>query len=325
MESAARVVVIGSSNTDMVVKVPRIPAPGETILGGDLTMVPGGKGANQAVAAARLGAKVTFVGCVGADTFGGRSLAGLADEGIDVSRCVTLDGVPSGVALIAVDDRGQNAIVVAPGANRRLRPEHLAPAEGAIAEADAVVLQCETPLETIADAVRIAKRYEKLVVLNPAPARTLPRGLVSLVDVLTPNETEARCLLDEGIASGDGTEENLVLPLLDAGVKLAVITLGARGLLFGFRLAGRTVVQRIEAFAVDAVDATAAGDCFTGALACALAERIRSGEPLWVIEGITRALRFASAAAALSVTRLGAQSSLPTRAEVEHFLLESGV
>lgn len=315
----ARIVVIGSTNTDMVVKVPRIPAPGETVLGSSFARVPGGKGANQALAAARLGASVTFVGCIGSDVFGRQSLQNLADEGVALSYCREDDATHSGVALIAVDDSGQNAIVVAPGANSRVTPEDVDRALPAIELAHVVVLQCEIPLETVRHAAEVARRLGKWVVLNPAPACQLGDDVLANVDVLTPNESEARALI--GLTPSELPEDEAVArALLGRGVKLVVLTLGSRGALAATLQNGVPVLLRVAAFAVSAVDATAAGDCFTGALACAVAERLaRGADPLHPQE-LEPSLRFATAAAALSVMKLGAQSSLPHRSDVEGFL-----
>ena len=319
MEREGRVVVIGSTNTDMVVNVPRIPAPGETILGGSFLMVPGGKGANQALAAARLGARVTFIGCIGQDAFGRQSLSNLAKEGVDLSYCQEASDAPSGVALIAVDADGQNAIVVAPGANNLISPAVVDAALPAIRDAHVVVLQCEIPLETVKHAIETAHALGKIVVLNPAPACLLPATILSKVHVLTPNETEARAILGETVGA-EVDEQQLAERLLQAGVTVVILTLGARGALAGHMVDGVPVFERIPPFRVRAVDATAAGDCFTGALACALAERLAVGQMGLHPLALAPALQFASAAAAISVTRPGAQPSIPRRDEVERFL-----
>jgi Sugar kinases, ribokinase family len=188
-----KIVVVGSSNTDMVVRTPRIPAPGETILGEDLVMVSGGKGANQAVAAARLGAEVVFVARVGTDLFGERAIREIASAGVNTEYIVRDDAAPSGVALICVAENGQNAIVVAPGTNARLMPEDVDAAIAAIRESDILVLQFETPLDTVSHAIAIAKREGKRVILNPAPAQLLPAGFLTGVDVLTPMRSRRRC------------------------------------------------------------------------------------------------------------------------------------
>lgn len=299
-----RIVVVGSTNTDLVVGVPRLPAPGETVLGGDLETLAGGKGANQAVAAARLGGAVAFVARVGDDAFGARARQGFAAEGIDTRFVTTTPGVPSGVALIAVrEETGENLILVAPGANARLSPEDVDAAVAAFDAAQAVVVSLEIPLETVERAVEAGYARRIPVILNPAPARRLPPDLLERVAVLTPNETEARQLL-----GSSETDDLADLPtrLLALGVDAVVITLGSSGAL----AATPDGIEHLPSITVQAVDTVAAGDCFTGALAVELA----SGRSL------RDAVRFANAAAALSVTRRGAQSALPTRAEVERFI-----
>jgi ribokinase len=305
MSKRAKVVVIGSSNTDMAVKTPRIPGPGETVLGGDFMMTSGGKGANQAVAASRLGAEVTLVARVGTDMFGDRTVAHIGAAGVNTKYIVRDDMSASGVALICIGQDGQNSIVVAGGANNRLSPADVDAALPAIEDADVVTLQFETPLETVAHAIQIAKRLGKQVIVNPAPALDLPSDFLRGVDVITPNEVEAGMLLglapDERLDGADAAQRLLVL-----GVGAAVVTLGSSGAVSGVQ--GR--VQRIPGKRVKAIDTTAAGDCFTGALACALGEGQELGP----------AVSFANAAAALSVTRLGAQTSMPARAEVESLI-----
>ncbi|MBN1362203.1 MAG: ribokinase [Sedimentisphaerales bacterium] len=299
-----RIVVVGSSNMDLVVKSPRIPAAGETVLGGDLIMVPGGKGANQAVAAARLGAHVQFVARLGNDVFGRNCLENFASVGLDTAHVTMTPNAPSGVALITVDDAGQNAIVVAPGANARLSPEDVRRAAADIRSAGAVVTQLEVPLDTVQCAAELARDAGVPFILDPAPARKLSPTLLALVDVLTPNETEARILT--GI---DVTDENSACEaarrLLASGVKVAIVTMGAQG----FLLATGDTTEFFAAAPVKAVDTTAAGDAFTGSLAVGLARG----------QSLREAATFAGRVAALSVTRRGAQSSMPTRQEVEEF------
>lgn len=297
------IVVVGSTNTDLVTRVPRIPAPGETVLGGDLEIVAGGKGANQAVACARLGGDVVFVARVGDDAFGKNALDGFRREGLNVSHVSVTPGAPSGVALISVSETtGENAIVVAPGANARLSPNDVDDAAGTFDNARALVVSLEVPLETVARAVEAGNARKIPVILNPAPARVLPPDLLAKVSVLTPNESEARLLCGR---SDDFSSLDELAALLDLGVQTAVVTLGARGA----ALVTPDGIEHVPGLLVTAVDTVAAGDCFTGALVVEIAR----GRPL------RDAARFACAAAALSVTRNGAQPGLPTRQEVEAF------
>ena len=303
--SGARIVVVGSANTDMVVKAARIPQPGETVLGSEFMMVPGGKGANQAVAAARLGAEVTLVARLGDDLFAEASMRSFREAGIHTEAVVRDPEAASGVALILVDSGGENAIAVAPGANARLATTDVDRAEDAIRAADVVVLQLEVPIVTVLHAIRLAKRHGRRVILNPAPAAPVPDEALAMVDFLTPNETEAEMLLGGG-AAGLGGIAATAEALRARGAGTVIVTLGREGAYVvgpqgSFHVAGRHV---------KAVDTTAAGDAFTGAFACAIGEG----------QALAAALEFATAAAALSVTRLGAQSSLPDRAAVEALL-----
>ncbi len=303
--SRPRIVVIGSSNTDLVIRADHIPAPGETVLGGSFLTAAGGKGANQAVAAARLGADVSFVGRVGTDAFGEAALQGLEREGIDVSRVVRDDDAPSGVALIVVGSDGENAIAVAPGANGRLCPEDLDGIDGHIQAADVVLLQLEIPLEAVKRALEIARAAATPVILNPAPARIFERALLRSVSVLTPNQSEAG-LLTAMTVGDDLSARRAAEALRRRGVPTVVITLAADGAL----LATEAGCKHVHGPAVIPVDSTGAGDAFNGALAVGLA----SGMPH------IDAVRFATTAGAAAVTRPGAQPSLPTRAEVEQLL-----
>jgi ribokinase len=300
-----RILLVGSSNTDMIVRVPRIPRPGETVLGSGFSMAGGGKGANQAVAAARAGGRVTFVARVGDDVFGERALGGFAAAGIDTRFVLRTPGAASGIALIDVDDRGENSISVASGANALLSAADVGAAAGALAAADLVLLQLESPIETVEAAVRWAGESGVPVILNPAPARPLEDRLLARVSVLTPNETEAELL--SGLAVRDeGGVRAAAARLRARGPRTVVVTLGERGV---YALAPE-FDGFLPAFRVEAVDTTAAGDVFNGALAVALAEE----RPL------AEALRFAQAAAAISVTRAGAQPSAPARAEIDAFI-----
>jgi ribokinase len=303
----AKIVVVGSSNTDMAVKTPHIPKPGETIMGGDFMMVSGGKGANQAVAAARLGAEVTLVARVGSDVFGNRAVASIGATGVNTQYIVHDDFFPSGVALINIAKNGQNSIVVAPGANALLSPADVDAARPAIEACHMVILQFEIPLETVAHTIRLAKELGKIVIVNPAPAQTLPDGFLNGVDIITPNEIEAAMLLGISLDSRFNGK-SAAAALLEMGVGAAVVTMGSEGAIAA--TPGR--IQQIPPKRVKVVDTTAAGDCFAGALACALGEECELGP----------AIRFANAAASLSVTRLGAQTSMPLRQEVEEFIAQ---
>ena len=300
-----RVLVAGSANTDMVVRVPRIPRPGETVLGGAFAMAAGGKGANQAVAAARAGARVTFVARVGDDLFGRQALEGFAGDGIETRFVRATPGAATGIALITVDERGENSISVASGANALLAAGDIEAAAEAFGAADIVLLQLESPLGTVEAAARAAKERGVPVVLNPAPARELGDALLSLVSVLTPNEHEAELLTGVAVRDEAGARE-AARRLRARGPATVVVTLGERGVY----ASSEAFEGGVPAFRVDPVDTTAAGDVFNGALAVALAEK----RPL------PDALRFAQAAAAVSVTRPGAQPSAPTRAEIEALL-----
>ena len=296
-----RIVVLGSTNTDMVIKSERIPAPGETILGGRFLMNPGGKGANQAVAAARLGGEVTFVAKVGDDLFGREAKALFAKEGIRTDYVLTDASEPSGVALIMVDAKGENCISVASGANAALSPQDIEAARGAIEAASALLMQLETPVETVLCAARWAAAQGVPAILNPAPACALPAELFGCLSLITPNESEAELLTGVKVTD-EATARAAAAALCAKGVGRVVITLGAKGA-FVFE-GGRGTLM--PAFPVRAVDTTAAGDVFNGALAVALTEGLALAE----------ALRFAARAASISVTRMGAQASAPYRNEL---------
>jgi ribokinase len=304
------VLVIGSSNTDLIVKAERIPRPGETILGGEFVTAGGGKGANQAVAAARAGGAVTFIARVGRDANGDRAVAGFAAAGIDVKYVIRDPTRPSGVALVFVGRGGENSIAVASGANDRLSPTDVRKAKRAFQPAWVVLLQLETPLKTIGASIELAVAAGLRVVLNPAPARSLPARLLERVYLLTPNESEAELLTGVAVAN-ERSAAKAADALLDRGVHHVAITMGSRGAF----VAGPGVRQMIPGFKVKAIDATGAGDVFNGALVVALAE----GRPL------LEAARFGCAAAAISVTRLGAQPSAPTRREIEALLAKGKV
>jgi ribokinase len=305
---ASAITVVGSSNTDMFLKLPAIPRPGETAVGGEYFSAAGGKGANQAVAAARLGGRVAFVARVGADSLGDASLANFQQEGIDISQVSRDDRAPSGVALIFVDQRGENSIGVASGANACLRPAHVQAAAPSIHASGVLLLQLETPLETVLAAARLGHAAGAQIILNPAPAQALPDELLRLTSVLTPNEHEA-ALLSAIDVHDVPTAKIAAQALLRRGPRAVVITLGAAGAV----VATAKGAHWVNGFKVDAVDTTAAGDTFNGALAVALAEGA----------DLLTAVRFGNAAAAISVTRLGAQPSAPRREETEDLLRRS--
>ncbi|MFE9203566.1 ribokinase [Micromonospora sp. NPDC007230] len=299
----ARVVVVGSANLDLVVTAPQLPRPGETVLGDGFRTVPGGKGANQAVAAARAGADCAFVGAVGADDFGAQLRDNLTAAGVDVGGLRTVDA-PSGVALIAVDHAAENCIVVAPGANATLTDLH--PADrAAVGAGDVLLLQLEVPLAAVTQAADRARADATTVVLNAAPARPLPVELLDLVDVLVVNEHEAAVVAGLFI-----DEPAALLDALVALVPRVVLTLGARGAAYADRNGTRL---QVPAPAIEAVDTTAAGDAFTGALAVALAER---GGTLTAATA-PAVLRWACAAGAACAQRPGASPALPDRAAID--------
>ncbi len=302
---AGRVAVVGSSNIDLVMKMPRLPRVGETVTDATFVQAFGGKGANQAVGAARAGGAVVFVGCVGDDAYGAQVRGNLEADGIDTRFVFTEPGVASGTALILVGGGGENYISVAPGANDRLTRARVDSAREAIEAASIVITQCETPPDTLEHVVALAARLGKPVLLNLAPARPLASEALSKLSILAVNETEAEFLTGLPVA-GDRDVQEAADALLAKGPRTVVLTLGARGAY----VAGDGVRALVPGFAVDAVDTTAAGDVHCGALAVALVE----GRPM------LEAVRFANAAAALSVTRLGAQPSAPRRKEIEALL-----
>lgn len=309
MASSSTILVIGSSNTDMIVRTERIPRPGETLLGGEFLTAAGGKGANQAVAAARAGGAVAYLARIGSDMLGEQSLAGWQKEGIDTSHVSRDPKAPSGVALIFVAANGENSIAVAGGANLKLTPALIRKAAPAIRSASTVLMQLETPLESIQAAAKIAAKAGVRVILNPAPAQKLPADLLRLIDVLTPNETEAELLTGIRIRSEKDAAKAAVA-LQEAGARHVIITLGSKGALV---VEHGAAPRLVPAFNVTPVDTTAAGDTFNGALAVALGEG----------RSLMEAARFASAAAAISITRLGAQPSAPRRREIEKLLRQA--
>lgn len=297
---SGKIVVVGSLNVDLTARTSRHPRPGETVLGSNFATYSGGKGANQAVAAARLGAKVRMVGRVGFDPFGHMLLDTLRGDGVDVEHVLEDNENPTGVALIVVDREGQNTIVVAGGANSAMTPEDVEKAEAVFRDAQVLLLQLETPLSVVERAIAIAHTYGLQVVLNPAPAQMLDGHMLRGIDYLLPNQTEATLL------SGVDTVQEAVEVLHGMGVQRMVVTLGEQGCL----VVDGAQQRILPAYHVDAVDTTAAGDAFAGAFSVALTEG----------KSLMEAAQWGNAAGALAVIRPGAQPSLPVRAEFEAFL-----
>ena len=296
-----KIVVIGSTNTDMVIKTGNLPAPGETILGGEFFMNPGGKGANQAVATSRLGGDVAFISKTGNDIFGEQSLENLRREGVNTENMVVDKENPSGVALITVDSKAENCIVVAPGSNMTLKPDDIDKAVEQIGMAEIVLLQLEIPIETVEYAAQIASRNNIKVILNPAPAQKLSNSILRKIHILTPNETEAEILTGVKVMNAN-TAEKAAKILNKKGVEIVIITMGASGAF----IHTDSLSELIPAPEVKAVDTTAAGDTFNGALSVAVSEGL----------DIREAVQFANKAASIAVTKLGAQASTPYRSEV---------
>jgi ribokinase len=304
-----KIVVVGSSNTDLIIKVPEIPRPGETLLGGEFMTFPGGKGANQAVAAARAGGDVVFIAAVGDDPYGDEAIKGYRLDNINTENIKICKGVPSGIAMITISERGENAITVASGANALLLPADLEEIEEPFQEADYMLIQLETPLGTVQKAVELCSELNTRVILNPAPAAELNDEILKHVSIITPNETEAESLTGIKV-SDDLSAAEAADALHKRGIETVIITMGASGAYLSDRASGiRTLVP---GFSVKAVDTTAAGDVFNGQLAVSLAE----GREL------ESAIVEAHAAAALSVQKLGAQSSIPRREETSYYLEE---
>lgn len=299
------IVVVGSLNMDLVVRTQRHPQIGETVFGYDFRTYPGGKGANQAVAAARLGGSVRMIGRVGNDQFGDELLGTVTRAGVD-TKCIIQDPeTPSGVAFITVDDLGNNTIVVASGANARLSPEDITHAEDAFIGASVLLLQLECPLNAVERAITLAQKYHLKIVLNPAPAQLLDAELLGKVDYLIPNQAELALL------SGQDTPEAGINVLGSMGVKKLVVTLGDEGAL----VVEGNRHEHLPAYHVPVVDTTAAGDAFAGAFAVALTEDL----------SIWEAARWGNAAGAMTVMRAGAQPSLPAREKFTRFLAQGGV
>lgn len=304
-----KLVVLGSINADHILNIEQFPQPGETVIGKQYKVAFGGKGANQAVAAGRSGAEIAFIACVGADDIGERVRRQLASDRIDTQPIEAIADSTTGVALIFVNAEGENVIGIDAGANAAVTPDYLARYQQKVIDADALLMQLESPLETVIAAARLAKQHQTKVILNPAPARELPDELLGMIDMITPNETEAQRLT--GIAvDNDADAARAAQALHDKGIATVIITLGSRGVWLSENGNGKLV----PGFKVQAVDTIAAGDTFNGALVTALLEgRIMAD-----------AVRFAHAAAAIAVTRPGAQPSVPWREEIDAFLQQQG-
>ena len=299
--SRENIVVIGSTNMDMVVKSSHIPVPGETVLGGAFLMNPGGKGANQAVSVARLGGEVTFISKVGNDVFGKQSTQAFEEEGIDISGVLEDKSAPSGVALITVDDSGENSIVVASGANLNLAPRDVEKYLMKLENIGIILMQLEIPIDTVKFIVNYAYKHGIKVILNPAPSNPLVTELFHMIDIITPNSNEAEMLT--GIAVVDiKSAHKAAKHLHQQGVKNVAITLGSKGAV----LLNEHGFHEVPATKVDAIDTTAAGDVFNGALAVAVSEG----------KDLLSAVTFACQAASITTTRMGAQSSIPYRREL---------
>ena len=300
-----KLVVLGSVNADHVLQVASFPRPGETLLGHGYAVIPGGKGANQAVAAARLGADIAFIACVGDDSFGHKMIKEFALDGINTQAVMVETDKPTGIAMIQVAATGENSICISAEANACLTPERLMPHNQLIEQADTLLMQLETPIATITRAANIAKQAGTRVVLNPAPAQPLSDELLAVVDLITPNETEAELLT--GIKVTDMASAQVAANVLHVkGISEVMITLGSQGVWISTDGIGK----QVKGFRVDAVDTTAAGDTFNGGLLAGSQSGLALDE----------AIRFAHAAAAISVTRVGAQTSIPSKAEVTAFL-----
>jgi ribokinase len=297
-----KILVVGSANTDMVVRSPSLPKPGETILGGKFWMNPGGKGANQAVAAARLGGNVSIICKTGNDIFGKDSKLLFIKEGIDTSYLFSDDQHPSGIAFITVDDQGENCIVVASGANAYLTPAELQSVAEAIDMSDIILMQLEIPLDTVEYVVWEAFKKNKQVILNPAPGQLLSENILKHLYCITPNENETELITGLKVTDTDSAK-TAAETLISKGVEIVIITLGAKGAL----IVTKNYAELIPAVKVKPVDTTAAGDVFNGAFAVAIAEGM----------SLSGAVKFACNAAAISVTRYGAQASAPYRTEME--------
>ncbi|MCT6666017.1 ribokinase [Enterobacter mori] len=309
MKTAGNLVVLGSINADHILNLETFPTPGETVTGNQYQVAFGGKGANQAVAAGRSGANIAFIACTGDDDTGERVRKQLASDNIDVSPVSVVEGESTGVALIFVNAEGENVIGIHAGANAALTTERVEAQRAIISGADALLMQLESPVESVLAAAKIAHENHTTVVLNPAPARVLSDELLALVDIITPNETEAEKLTGIRVENDDDAAR-AARALHDKGIGTVIITLGSRGVWVSANGEGR----RVPGFKVKAIDTIAAGDTFNGALVTALLEG----------RAMDEAIRFAHAAAAIAVTRKGAQPSVPWRKEIDEFLSQQG-
>ncbi|PRX28889.1 ribokinase [Orenia metallireducens] len=301
------ILVIGSMNMDLVVQTPRAPKKGETIMGNKFSQIPGGKGANQALAAGKLGGEVNFIGCCGQDAFGDELLESLKTGGVNIDDVLRVEG-SSGVANITIEDDGDNRIIVVAGANSKVTPEVIESFKAKIKAAKILLLQLEIPLESVSKAIEFANKYDTTVILDPAPAVKLPEELYSMIDYLLPNEGELDLLLEDYEVN---TLQKKIELLLDLGVKRILLTQGGDGV----TLYSKGKEESYAALKVEVVDTTAAGDSFAGAFAYGLQRGFDEAE----------AIRYANSVAALAVTKLGAQSSLPTKEEVDKFQKERGL
>lgn len=309
MSKNAKLAVLGSINADHILNLAHFPRPGETVIGQKYQIAFGGKGANQAVAAGRAGANIAFIACVGADDIGERICQQLAQDNIDTHPVEAVEGESTGVAMIFVNGEGENNIGIYSGANAALTPQYVERHQQVIAQADALLMQLESPLDSVLAAATLARQHQTRVILNPAPATKLSDDLLALIDIITPNETEAEILTDIAV-NNDADAARAAAALHEKGIATVLITLGRRGVWLSENGKG----QRIAGFEVNAVDTIAAGDTFNGAFITARLEG----------KAMHDAVRFAHAAAAIAVTRSGAQPSVPWRAEIDDFLQQQG-
>lgn len=307
--SSKKLIVLGSVNADHVLQVDGFPRPGETVTGHGYQVLPGGKGANQAVAAARLGADTGFIACVGSDDFGNRMIDAFEADGMDTRAVMAVPDMPTGIALIQVAAGGENSIAISAEANGCLTVDAIEPHLDFLRGAEVLLMQLESPMETIELAAREARAAGASVILNPAPAQELSDELLGNLSMITPNETEAELI--SGVKVEDVRDAQMAAGVLHTkGVETVIITLGSKGAFYS----GPEGARMVTGFSVDATDTTAAGDTFNGALMAGLQEG----------KSMDESIRFAHAAAAISVTRLGAQTSIPSRAEVDEFLKQNG-